>query len=49
MGLIAAIIFAGVTVRVARDLSKTISKKGFARDPHGNIQEFLIGKRSGKR
>lgn len=46
MGLIAAIILAGVTVRVARNLSRTISKKGFAKDPQGNIQEFLIGKRA---
>lgn len=45
MGLIAAIILVGVTARVARDLSKTISKKGFEKDPHGNIQTFLIGKR----
>ena len=45
MGLIPIIILAGITVRVARDLSRTISKKGFSKDPHGNIQEFLIGKR----
>ncbi len=44
-GLIAGIIILGATVRVARKLDKTISKKGFAKDPHGNIQNFLIGKR----
>lgn len=45
MGLLLGIIILGATVRVARKLSKTISKKGFAKDPQGNIQEFLIGRR----
>lgn len=45
MGLILGIIILGATVRIARKLSKTVSTKGFAKDPHGNIQEFLIGKK----
>lgn len=43
--VLVGLIVLGATVRVARDLGKTISKKGFARDPHGNIQGFLIGRR----
>lgn len=45
MGLIVGLLVLGATVRVAKDLSKTISKKGFERDPHKNIQEFLVGRR----
>lgn len=46
MGLIVGLIVLGATVKVAKKLSKTVSKKSFAKNPHGNIQEFLIGKRS---
>lgn len=49
MGLIGSLIVLGITVRVARDLSRTISKKGFAKDPHGSIQEFLVGPRRRRR
>lgn len=45
MGLIAGLIVLGVTVRVARELGRTVRKKSFSRDPHGNIQNFLIGRR----
>ncbi len=45
MGLIAGLIILGVTVRVARDLSRTVSKKSFRKRPHENIQDFLIGRR----
>lgn len=49
MGLIAGLIILGATVRVARKLDKTISKKSFARDPHGSIQDFLVGSRRRRR
>ncbi len=45
MGLLLGIIVLGATVRIARNLSKTVTKKGFTKDPQGNIQEFLIGRR----
>lgn len=45
MGLIVGLLVLGATVRVARKLTKTISKKGFERDPHKNIQGFLVGRK----
>ena len=45
MGLIAGLIVLGITVRVARELQRTVSKKSFARNPNREIQNFLIGRR----
>lgn len=45
MGLIAGLIILGATVKVAKKLDKTISKKSFVKQPNTEIQKFLIGRK----